>query len=70
MKDSKERSEGVCRGYRFTMTAVMFGRGVDDAFSNLLDALELGPEDVLEDGIEAEGLDYVCVLNERIVGEA
>jgi predicted RNase H-like HicB family nuclease len=51
------------------MTAVMFGRGVDDAFSNLLDALELGPEDVLEEGVEAEDLDYVCVLNDSMVGE-
>ena len=59
-----------CKAYRFTLTAVSFGKDEDAAFLNLLEVLGESPEDALEDTASFEKLDYTYVIRDDSIAEA
>ena len=58
------------KAYRFTLTAVSFGKNEDDALENLMDALGEPAIEALEESIAFEVLDYVYIVRDDLTPEA
>ena len=69
LRSFRDAEKGI-KGYRFILTAVMFGNDAEDAFNRLIDAVRRDPEGVLDGVVEAEALDYVCLVGEEGTAEA
>ena len=66
--DSQEKQR--CRAYRFTLTAVSFGKVEDEALENLFECLGEPAVEILDGSVVFEALDYVYIVREDIVAEA
>jgi len=66
----KERQKGLCRAYRFMLTAVSFGKDENEALANLMDSLGEPATAVLEEDISYEALEYACLFREDQIAEA
>ena len=58
------------KAYRFTLTAVSFGKNEDEALENLMDVLGRPAIEAIEEDITYESLDYVYVVREDLTPEA
>jgi len=65
-----KRSSDAVSAYRFSLSAICFGRDEDEAFESLLESLMTAPEEALEEMVSFEQLPYVVFTPAGIIPEA